>query len=185
MEILWEKLVFHDNSHLYQKKNRLISLVKSQCDCFSTLTTLSSFQLASWANSIPLLPLCWLTDSTYYYCLSPASDSPSITTVPTGVRNDHFSTTATEYPPSLSRLFMFLPYWELSLLHYFIWFLANTSLAPALVCRGKKKKKKKTHLRFKEKGHMNGCQAWAGWKRNLYDITVQIRQENRKLLDIS
>lgn len=91
--------------------------------------------------------------------------------------------------PSLSRLFMFLPYWELSLLHYFIWFLANTSLAPAFVCREKKTKKKteKTHpLAFQRKGShewMSGM-SWVKEESIWYNI-VQIRQENRKLLDIS
>ena len=156
-------------TYIKRKTGLLISLVKSQCDCFSTLTTLSSFQLASWANSIPLLPPCWLTDSTYYYCLSPASDSPSITTVPTGVRNDHFPTTATEYPFSLQTLPPLLRTEPPPLFH-----LVPSKYIPSTsIClQGKKKKQtEKTHLHFKEKGHMNGCQAWAGWKRNLYDIT--------------
>lgn len=58
MEILWEKLVFHGNSHLYTKKNSLIGLVNIQCDCFSTLTNFTQFAAgfqSTWYIPLPSL----------------------------------------------------------------------------------------------------------------------------------
>lgn len=79
---------------------------------------------------------------------------------------------------SLPRLFMFLPYWELSgqkrtckgsqpplLLH-----LVPRKCIPSTSICLQGEKIRNIHLHFKEKGHMNGCRAQAGRKRNLHTM---------------
>lgn len=116
---------------------------------------LPSYPVSSWLPE-PTVSHCSLhadsqTQPTTTAC-PPASDSPSITTVPIGVCNDHLPHYSYRHPFSLQTLHVppLLRTEPPSLFH-----LVPSKYIPSTsICV---QKEKKNHLHFKEKGHMNGC----------------------------